>query len=48
MYIAEAGEDMLDVCKALYAMPDEILAQNPNLAFPLAEGEQVIYFRGLK
>ena len=48
MYIAGEGEDMLDVCKALYAMPDEILAQNPDLAFPLEEGTEVIYFRQLK
>ena len=48
MYIAGDNEEMLDVCKALYAMPDEILAQNPTLTFPLKEGEEVIYFRQLK
>ena len=47
MYVTEEGEELLDVCKALYAMPDEILEQNPNLAFPTQEGEQVIYFRRL-
>lgn len=45
LYIAGEGEEMLDICKALYAMPDEILAQNPNLVFPLKEGEEVVYFR---
>ncbi|MBR4801095.1 MAG: DUF3794 domain-containing protein [Clostridia bacterium] len=48
MYIAGEGEEMLDVCKALYAMPDEILAQNPDLVFPMKEGEEVVYFRNLK
>ena len=48
LYIAENGEDMLDVCKSLYAMPDDIMAQNPTLEFPLKEGEQVLYFRQLK
>ncbi|MBO4554274.1 MAG: DUF3794 domain-containing protein [Clostridia bacterium] len=45
MYIAGEGEELLDVCKALYAMPEDILAQNPDLTFPLKEGEQVVYFR---
>ena len=48
MYIAGDGEEMLDVCKALYAMPDEILAQNPDLSFPLSEGDQIVFFRQLK
>lgn len=48
LYIAGDGEKMLDVCKALYAMPGDILAQNPNLVFPLNEGDEVIYFRQLK
>ena len=47
LYIAGDGEEMLDVCKALYAMPDEILAQNPTLDFPLKEGDEVVYFRQL-
>lgn len=45
MYIARGGDDMLDLCKAFTAMPDDILKQNPTLEFPLDEGERVIYFR---
>ncbi len=48
LYIAGNGEEMLDVCKALYAMPDEILAQNPDLSFPLKEGDHIVFFRTLK
>jgi len=47
LYVAGEGEEMLDVCKALYAMPEDVLAQNPDLEFPLKEGEQVVYFRKL-
>lgn len=47
LYIASEGDDMLAVCKALTAMPEEILAQNPDLETPLAEGTRVIYFRSL-
>ncbi len=47
LYIARGGDDLLDLCKALTAMPEDILAQNPALEFPLSEGERVIYFRRL-
>ncbi|MBQ9276522.1 MAG: DUF3794 domain-containing protein [Clostridia bacterium] len=47
LYVAGDGEGMFDVCKALYAMPDDILAQNPELTFPTKEGDEVVYFRQL-
>ncbi len=47
LYVAGDGEGMLDVCKALYAMPDDVLAQNPDLTFPTKEGDEVVYFRKL-
>lgn len=47
MYIANDGDEILDLCKALTAMPEEIIAQNPALQFPLKEGERVIYFRSI-
>lgn len=47
LYVAGEGEGMLDVCKALYAMPGDILAQNPDLTFPTKEGDEVVYFRQL-
>ncbi len=45
IYVAGEGEDMLTVCKALTAMPEDILIQNPDLTFPLTEGTRIIYFR---
>ncbi len=47
IYIASEGESMLDVCKALSAMPEDIVAQNPQLKFPLMQGDKVVYFRAL-
>lgn len=45
LYIANEGDEILDLCKALTAMPEQIMAQNPQLQFPLKEGDRVIYFR---
>ncbi len=45
LYIANDGDEILDLCKALTAMPEQIIAQNPNLQFPLKEGDRVLYFR---
>ncbi len=45
LYIAREGDEILDLCKAFSAMPEDILAQNPALTFPLAEGERAVYFR---
>jgi len=47
LYIAHGGDELLDLCKALTAMPEDIAAQNPNLEFPLKAGERVVYFRSL-
>lgn len=47
IYIADEGDSMLDVCKALTALPDDVLLQNPNLQLPLKEGDRVLYFRQL-
>ena len=38
---------MWELCKEFTATPDEIMAQNPALTLPLAEGERVVYFRAL-
>lgn len=45
IYVASENDDMLDVCKALTAMPEDIMLQNPTLQVPLREGDRVIYFR---
>lgn len=45
MYVADEGDGLWEVCKALTATPKEINEQNPNLNFPLRFGEKVLYFR---
>lgn len=47
IYIANEGDGMLDICKAMTALPDDVLLQNPTLQFPLKEGDRVLYFRQL-
>lgn len=48
MYVAKDGDTMWDVSKALTATPEQIMAQNPTLTFPLKECDKVLYFRQLK
>lgn len=48
VYVASEGEEMLDICKALSAMPSDVMAQNPTLEVPTKEGEKIVYFRVLK
>lgn len=48
VYVATPSDTMLDVCAALSAMPDDILAQNPDLQEPFAEDTKIVYFRALK
>ncbi len=48
LYIANGGDELLDLCKALTAMPEDILAQNPDLKFPLSEGDRVLFFRRIE
>lgn len=47
LYISKEGDELLDLCKAFTAMPDDILRQNPDLNFPLQAGERVVFFRGI-
>ena len=48
VYVATPSDTMLDVCSALSAMPEDILAQNPDLSEPFAEDTKIVYFRTLK
>lgn len=45
IYVASKDETMLDVCKALSAMPQDILAQNPDLVLPFEDDTRIVYFR---
>lgn len=48
MYVANDGDTMWNVCKALTATPEQIMSQNPHLTFPLKSCDKVLYFRQLK
>lgn len=48
IYVASAEDTMLDVCKALSAMPEDILEQNPNLTLPFEDNTRIVYFRKIK
>lgn len=45
VYLAEKGETMWDIAKALNMKPDEILKQNPDLKEPLENNMPVCIFR---
>ncbi|MCQ2603337.1 MAG: DUF3794 domain-containing protein, partial [Clostridia bacterium] len=47
LYIASGGEEAWDIAKALTATPENILRQNPAIAYPLQKGEKVLYFRNI-
>lgn len=48
IYVASKDETMLDVCKALSAMPQDILSQNPDLVLPFEDDTRIVYFRKIK
>lgn len=48
VYVASGTDTMLDVCKALSAMPEDIMAQNPDLTLPFMDDTRIIYFRAIK
>ena len=45
IYVANDGDTPWDVCKALTATPEQIAEQNVGIAYPLKQGEKIIYFR---
>lgn len=44
IYFAPANSDIWQISKQLRVSPEVILAQNPNLVFPLDKPEQIVYF----
>lgn len=44
LYLAPAGSTLWDIAKHLSIKEDVILAQNPNLVFPLETNQSVVYF----
>ena len=47
VYLAEKGEKMWDIAKALNMKPEEILKQNPDIEEPLQENKPICIFRQL-
>jgi len=45
VHIANAGESLWDVAKALGMTPEIVLVQNPSLSLPLSGGERVLAYR---
>ena len=45
MHSASGSETLWDCAKALSVSPESVLAQNPDVTFPLSKGEKVFVFR---
>ncbi len=48
IFIPKAGEDLWAVAKRLKCDPKEVEKSNPNLQFPLKEGERIFIYRQIK
>jgi len=45
VYIPRAGDGLWELAKSLKKPPEEVLAGNPDLEFPVREGQRVIIYR---
>lgn len=45
VFVAEEGDTLWDVAKAISARPDDIQAQNPDARAPFKAGQKLFYFR---
>ena len=48
VFVTGAGEGLWQVAKRLACSPEELQKSNPNLEFPLKEGERIFVYRQLK
>ncbi len=48
MYALYAGETLWDVAKRLQCDPDELVKSNPDLQFPVKQGESIFIYRQLR
>ncbi len=48
VYVLREGEDLWQVAKRLSRDPDELQKSNPDLAFPVKEGERIYVYRQIK
>lgn len=45
VYIPHAGDGLWELAKSLKKPPEEVAASNPDIVFPIAEGQRVIVYR---
>ena len=45
VYIPRAGDGLWELAKRLNKSPEEVTASNPDLEFPIREGQRVIIYR---
>ena len=45
VYIPTAGDGLWELAKSLNKSPEEVSASNPDIEFPVREGQRVIVFR---
>ena len=48
VFMTTAGEDLWQVAKRLACAPEDLQKSNPDLAFPLKEGERIFVYRQIK
>ena len=48
VFLPRAGEDLWQVAKRLGRAPEELQKSNPNLQFPVKEGERIFVYRQIK
>lgn len=48
IFIPRAGEDLWQVAKRLSRMPEDLQKSNPDLTFPVKEGERIFVYRQIK
>ena len=45
VYIPRAGDGLWELAKSLKKSPEEVSASNPDIEFPVREGQRVIVYR---
>ena len=48
VFMTSAGEELWDVSKRLGCSPEELQKNNPELEFPLKDGERIFVYRQIK
>ena len=48
VFIPKAGEDLWGLSKRLHCAPEELEKSNPDLEFPLAEGQRIFVYRRIE